>query len=350
MGLPWYCTREDVKRALDSAETARNNDQVDRAIEASSRSVEAQMRRMFYPLQATRYFDWPDRRYPTPWRLWFGEHDAISLTTVVAGGTTLAGTAWLLRPENTGPPFTHLEVDLSSSSAFAAGNTHQRAIAATGLWGYNVDEEAAGSLAAAISSTSATTVDVTDSNAIGVGQIIRVDSERMLVTGKAMLTTGQTLQTTALTASAANVTVNVTAGISYTVGEILLLDSERMLVVDIAGNDLTVKRAWDGTVLAAHNTGVTVFAPRRLTVTRGALGTTAATHSISTSIQRYAVPGLIHNLTVAEALGALGAETAGYARTRTRGTGAGQPVTSSIQDLRDDAYAAHGRKVRTAAV
>jgi hypothetical protein len=116
-----------------------------------------------------------------------------------------------------------------------------------------------------------------------------------------------------VSALASDVTIAVTTGTSYTVGEILLLDSERMLIVDIAGNNLTVKRAWDGTVLAAH-TGSTIYAPRRLTVTRGAVGTTAATHSNGAAITRHVVPGLIKELCVAEALNTLLQETGGYSR------------------------------------
>ena len=61
MQQPWYATREQVKRALDSAETARNNAQVDRAIASASRTIEAQMHRRFYPWDGIRYFGYPAR-------------------------------------------------------------------------------------------------------------------------------------------------------------------------------------------------------------------------------------------------------------------------------------------------
>src|SRR5690606_22447868 len=57
---PWYTTRETVKAALDYKETARNDAQVDRAIESASRAVEGLLHRRFYPETATRYFDWPN--------------------------------------------------------------------------------------------------------------------------------------------------------------------------------------------------------------------------------------------------------------------------------------------------
>jgi hypothetical protein len=163
-----------------------------------------------------------------------------------------------------------------------------------------------------------------------------------------------------VSALASDVTIAVTTGTSYAVGEILLLDSERMLIVDIAGNNLTVKRAWDGTVLAAH-TGSTIYAPRRLTVTRGAVGTTAATHSNGAAITRHVVPGLIKELCVAEALNTLLQEGGGYSRVFGPGAGIirgdGQRHSPGrvaggvgMSDIRDAAYTAHGRKSRVRAI
>ena len=81
MQQPWYATREQVKRALDIAETARNNAQVDRAIAAASRSIEAQMHRRFYPWDGTRYFGFrPWNDGTSSWRLWLAEDDLVSVS------------------------------------------------------------------------------------------------------------------------------------------------------------------------------------------------------------------------------------------------------------------------------
>jgi hypothetical protein len=345
MGV-WYATREDVKTALDAKETARNNGQVDRAIAAATPAIEGLLHRRFYPSVATRSFPWPDEGWSSrPWRLWLDADELISATTLTSGATTIAATDYLLEPANAGPPYNRIEINLAGSAAFTSGVTHQRAISIAGVWGgCPADEDSAGTLAAAVTTTTATTVDVSDSAAIGVGHLIRVDTERMLVTDKTMLTTGQTLQTP-LTANAANVAVAVTNGAAYTTGEVLLLDSERMLVVDIAGNTLTVKRAWDGSVLAAH-TGSTIYAARRLTVTRAALGTTAATHLSNAAVARHVVPDLVHQLAVAEAINSLLQETAGYARTVGSGEGEREAGGRGLRDLREQAYTAHARKAR----
>ena len=59
MATVWYCTREDVKRALDVKETVQSNGQIDRRIAASTDSIEGLCHRRFYPWTGTRYLDWP---------------------------------------------------------------------------------------------------------------------------------------------------------------------------------------------------------------------------------------------------------------------------------------------------
>lgn len=345
MGI-WYCTREDVKSALDFKETARNNVQVDESIEAASRSVEGYLHRKFYPLAATRYFDWPDSQYRSAYRVWLDQHEIVSVTTLSSGGTTISSSDYFLRPDD-GPPFTYVEIDLASNASFGGGSTHQRDITVTGVFGYSADSVVAGATAEALDD-SETGVDVTNSALIGVGDIIKVDSERMLVTEKSMITTTQTIQAS-LTASAAATTVAVTTGSSYFVGEIILLDAERMLIVDISGNNLTVKRAWDGSVLATHS-GSTVYAPRTLTVERGALGTTAAAHLTAAAITKHQVPGLVKQLTKAEALESLLQQQGGYASTQGSGSAANASIGAGLDGLRKRTYAAYGRKARMRSV
>mgnify|MGYP001615049461 CR=1 FL=1 len=326
MGI-WLATREEVKSATDSAETARNNAQVDRAIEAASRSVEGLTLRKFYPLTATRTFDWPVP-YSRSWRLWLDENDLISVSALSSGGTAIVAADYFLRPD-TGPPYTCVEIDRSSSAAFGGGDTPQRDVSITGLWGYSNDETPAGALAEGLDA-SETAVDVTNSALIGVGSILRVDSERMLVTGKTMLTTGQT---GTLTQDDAARTLAVTTGSAFAVDEVILLDAERMLVEDIAGNNLVVKRAWDGSALAAH-TGATIFARRTLTVERGALGTTAAEHTTAAAIVKHQPPGQIKALCIAEALNFIQQENSGYARTIGSGEYVREHGTKGLKDLR----------------
>jgi hypothetical protein len=189
---------------------------------------------------------------------------------------------------------------------------------------------------------------VTDSSLVGVGTIIRVDTERMIVTARTMKDTGQ--NSTALTASSSDVAITgITAG-TIAVGEVLAVDSERLLVVDVAGTTVTVKRAWDGTVLAAHSNGADIYALRTLTVERGALGTTAATHLDTTAVVKHVPPALVRDLVIAEAINQLQQETSGYARIVGEGETAREGTGRGLVDLRRQAVAALGRKARARAV
>lgn len=352
----WYATREDVKDALDIKLTSRSNRRVDKKIEAASRDVEELCHRDFAPTVGTRYFDWPDGQYAAPWRLWLDRNELISLTSLASGGATIPLQDVNLEPNQYGPPYDRLELQISTSAAFGGGPTPQRDIAVTGLWGYQNNESTAGTATSGASS-SATTLLVSDSSAIGVGQILRTGTERLIVTKKAMVATGQTLQAP-MTDKKSSETLQVVDGTAFTADEVLLLDAERMRIDDIAGNALIVERAYDGTTLAAH-TGSTIYAPRSLTVTRGALGTTAGAIGPSAQLYRWEPPGPVRDFTIAMAVTTFLQEAAGYSRitgvgTVSRQVGGGTNSKTSygtgLDALREQTRAACGRKGRTRAV
>lgn len=343
--LPWYVTREDLRFAIASQDSARNNKQLDRALESASRAVEDLCRRAFYPTVATRYKDWPTKESPTSWRLWLDKDELISVTSLTAGGTTISSSDYFLEPINDGPPYNRIEIDLDSSVAFESGNTHQRNVSITGVFGYDNNTVTAGTLGAAIATTSATTCEVSDSSLVGIGSLLTIDSEKVIVTGKSWLDSTQNIGGS-LTASAANVSVAVTTGSAYHEDEIILVDSERMRIESISGNTLTVKRAWDGSVLAAHTTGADIYAPRTLTIVRGVLGTTAATHLISVAVTAQSYPGQVRALCLAEALNTLEQETSAYARTIGSGENERNASGAGIEKLRKSVKIKYGRRLR----
>lgn len=343
----WYATREDVKQALDVKETARNDRLVDRALEGASRSVEALCHRRFYPVAATRSWDWPNGQYAASWRLWLDDNELITVSALTSGGSVLAPGGYLLEPNRSGPPYNRLEINLGTDGAFGGGNTHQRDISITGLYGYRDDQTTVGALAEALDATeTGVDVDGPTSAAVGVGSIIRVDGERMLVTDRRTLNTGQAVAGSGLAAQANAVAVTVADATVFAIGEVLLVDSERLLIVDIAGNTLTVKRAWDGSVLAAHPAGALIYAARTLTVRRAALGTTAATHAAGTPVNRWEAPGPVRDLVIAEALNTLLQGSSGYARTVGSGENQREARGRALHELRASVYASHGRKAR----
>ncbi|MFD3917122.1 hypothetical protein [Streptomyces sp. NPDC058603] len=344
---PVYCTREDLKGALDFKQTARADSAIDRALQAGARAVDALCRRRFYPEQTTRMWDWPNGQRARPWRLWLDQNELISVDEVTSGGGVIDPAVILLEPNQYGPPYNQLQLDISTTSGFVGGSTHQRNIAITGLYGYRADETAIGVTTTALDGVqTSVTVDGAASAQLGVGSLLRLDDERLLVTGRAMATTSQTLAAD-MDAQAKTVTVTVADTSGYAPDEVLLIDGERMLIVDIAGNTLIVKRAWDGSTIAAHATGAAIYAPRALTITRAALGTSAATHTNTAAVQRFDPPALVRLLSLAEAINVVLQEQAGWFRTASGGSSSSREASlDALKGLREQTYAEHGRKAR----
>jgi hypothetical protein len=275
----------------------------------------------------------------------------ISVSALVAGGVTIPGADYFLEPANEGPPYNRVEVDLDSSSVFSSAGTHQRQIAVTGTFGYRDTSTVTGALAEALDS-SETGVDVTDSSVIGVGSLIKVDSERMTVTGRTMADTAVDIHSSdSLTAGAADTSILCsTATAIPQPGETILIDSERMLVVDLASTTITVRRAHDGTVLATHAANAGIFAPRTLTVVRASAGTTAAAHDTAAVVTTTTYPGPIVQLTKAYALDQLQQEGSAYARTVGSGENERQASGRAIKELEKRVTDLYARRMRTAAV
>ena len=351
---PCYTTREAVAKALDVKMTGRSDDDIDRAIQAASREVEGQLHRVFYPTDTTHFWDWPNYQYRFPWTINFDKWELAAAPTtpnaVQSGGITIPLADLFFEPVNDGPPFTYMEINRSTNAAFGAGPTPQRDVSVTGTFGFDMATAPAGALASAVPDTTGTSIAVTNGAAAGVGDILLIDSERMLLADKATATTWQTQQGSGCsTASGSDVTLAVTLGATIFKGETLQLDSERMLAVDVTGNNVTVKRAWDGTVLAAH-TGATIYALRSWTVTRGAFGTAAAIHAGAAAVSRFAPPSLVSQYALAEAENNLLQGLSGYARTVGSADNARPVSGQALADIRAQAYARYGRKGRRRAV
>lgn len=353
----WYCTREEVKTALDVASTARDDGQIDTEIEAASRAIEGELLRYFYPQYSTETFDYPDHQYSSPWKLWLDQRELTSVAGVTTAGSDITSSV-LLRPDDAplrGRPFTKLEIDLSGSAAFSAAQTFQRSIAVTGTFGYTAAERPAGTVPAGGIDTG-TSINLGVPGYRGVGSILRIDAERLIITERSTASTGQTLGTGGLAVSAAATAVPVADITQFAVGETITIDAESMLIQNTAGSNLIVKRQWDGSVLAAHTAGATIYADRQLTVQRGALGTTATGHSAGATIAEHQPPSLIRKLCIAQAIVGLVQTKAGYpapmGRKAPRGATAdpAQTQMSDLGELWDRASTTYKRlRTRTAA-
>jgi len=352
---PWYATREQVQDSLEIMHTAHSALLIDTALEAATPSVESLLHRRFYPETKTVTFDWPTRQYTPSWQLDLGDNEIVSLTTLTSGGVVIPSTDYFLRrwDNRDEAPYQYIEIDRSSSAAFQAGTTSQRAIEAYGVFGHNATDTsiASGVLGAGINAavTSAVINPSGGVFTVGVGSIIVIGTERMIVTARTMSDTTENVQSL-MTASMADTIVDVTTGSSFSVGETILIDAERMRVVDIAGNNLIVIRAWDGSTLAAHSALADVYALRSFTVSRAALGSTAAAHSTSDPVYAHKFPGLINELGKAEAVVMLEQNSSAYARVVGAGASARESVGKGLEDLRARAVAAYGRKCRSGAI
>jgi len=339
---PWYVTREAVQAALDVASTARTSARIDECIAAASRDVDGLTHRVFYPWTGTRYFDWPDQRGSFGYRLWLNADELVDVTTVVSGGETI--TDYFAGPSSTGV-YNRIEVNRDTLGVFNTGDTPQRSIAITGTYcGCELRDRAAGALADALNSSD-TTFNVTDGSLVGVGSVLRVDSERMQVTAKGVVDSTTTLSGN-VNANNGTTTIPVASGAAVNAGEVILVGAERMLVTDVAGNNLIVKRPWDGTVLAAHSTSDVVYVYRRVTVTRGDLGTTAASHLDAAPIRAHVPPALVSELTLAYALNMLLQGRSAYSAVVGSGENQREASGRGVRALADDTMRAYGRHGR----
>lgn len=378
-----YANRTDIQRSIDFKDGLDVNAALDRASMSAADNIDGQLKRVFFPSDDTRYFDWPNAggsgggQYAEPWRLWVNENDIAVLTQLVSGGVTIPLSAVFLEPVNNpqkGRPFyTYIELDRSQSYFFGNNaQSPQHSIAMTCTWGYGALADPAGNLAAAVTSTTQSTVTVTDGSQAGPGDLIILGygqgeapfptaygyagalapyvGERILIADVSTVTTGLTQSGSGVTtASSSDQALTTTGSGALNAGEVIVLDQEDMLVEQIVGGIATVRRAWNGTTLSPHS-GATIYAFRQYSVLRGQLGTTASTYTNGAAVYKHRIPPLVHDLAIAEAANQVLQEGSGYARTVGSGESAHPAPGISLMDKWDECRTRHGRKARQRAV
>jgi len=339
----WYTTRESVKAALDEMETARTNDVIDEAIEGGARNVDGfclQPVDGMAPLLATKMFDFPERwSRSSGFRVRFNGPRLISAGAVTSegGATTIPVGQYILEPPNT-PPYTSIATKLSSASSFDSGDTYQNAVAITGLWGWDNVVRSVGSLSSTLAASDSATASLAWTTArFGVGTVLQVDDERMVITDRNFVDSAQNLGAD-LDADMTDTQVNVGSGSAFAVEEIISIGGERMRIVDITGNTATVARAWDGSQLAAHTNGADIYALTGVELDRAVLGTTLAAHSSAAVVYAWRPHGLLAELNRAYAINTLLQGRSGYARVAGTGENAreftGRGIAAIEADLR----------------
>ena len=336
----WYVGRSAAKRAVGIDGSDRNT-VIDSHIEAASREIDALTNRRFIPESKLRNFAWPQRNGRRVYVVYLDEDllsvDSNGLTKEGDDATVIATADFFLEPQGIGPPYHRIEIDLASTAFFSAKDTHQRQIRVTGSWGFSDDTKAAGTVRDSGGiNASVTSLLVSDGSLVDVGDTLLIGTEQLLVTEQASAAEENAdLLDGALTVDKSEVSVTVDNGGRYNVNEMILVDSERMLIESISVNVLTVKRAYDGSVLALHANDAPVSVFRTLTVTRGENGTTAATHALAVAITKYAPPSDIVALCKALAIGYYEAEKGGWTGTVGSGEGTVRVSQSGLNKLRD---------------
>lgn len=355
----WYISRERFKVAA-SINGGQYNDAIDRVLEASSRDIDRWTRRNFIPKTQTRLFRWPQKRPGLATVLWL-DQDLLSVTTLQTKAqntspTTISSSDYFLEPNNPEPDggtrYNRIELDESSTASFEAGDTPQRSISVAGSWGWANETKSAGSVddSGGISASD-TTLIVSDASAIDVGDTLLIDSEQVFVSDRDFAARGSILLDMAGNLAAQNNTTTVTLDSSHGIvaGEIIRINSEQMYVVSVSTNNLTVIRAWDGSVLASHSNNAAIHVNRTLTIERGLNGTTAASHSDSASITKYSPSSDIARWCLAEALATYHQESAGWGRQIGTGDAATELSGRELTQLRTS-MVSYYRKTREAVI
>jgi len=342
----WYATVEDVLRVLRGTATPETVAVIGEILEHSSRSIELDAARVFHPQYGTRYKDWPARTQEAL-VLHLGDDELISLESVTSGGVVISADDRFLRPD-TGPPYNRIEIDRASAAAFAALATPQRSVALLGWFGFNDDAQLVGLTTGSLTS-SATTVTVDYAHKVGIGDLIKIGTERMIVTDRTWSDTGVTTGV-ALASDDAVVSIPVGSATAFMAGEQIMVDAERMNVLAMTGTTAVVERATAGTTLAAHTITTPIYAPRSLTVERGAVGTTATTHNAGAITTRYRAPGPVRMFVRANTLGTLMQEHAAYARQLGTGENVREVAGRGLAQARKQIEALYRHRVRARAV
>lgn len=306
----WYATREAVK-AAGSIKGSSMDSTIDRLIEAATTDVEEQLQHKYISFLATRGYNYPPRSrsddvyYVWPYGL-FLDDDLLEAELVTKDGddeTTIPTTDYLLLPLNEDRK-REIEINLTSGNYLGPGASSsagsQDAVRITGEWGYSRATKPAGALVGAILAA-AVLATTTDSSLVGIGDTLRIDNERLFVSGRRLQATGAII-TEALAGNNAHRTIPVDDPTKIHAGEIITIGAERMLVEAISGNNLIALRAEDASQLEEHADNAPIMAPRILELVRGINGSAAADHLDAAPVLKYAPPGDIVELTIANVL------------------------------------------------
>jgi len=205
-----YCDRTQLRSYLGLAAGATSDDALlDDLIGRVSRFMDRFTGRWFYELSQTRQYDYQD----SPRRLYL-DADLLSCTKLTVDGEDIANDSYVLYPLNQSAK-QWMETKYGTGDIFTWSDTPQAAIAVAGLWGWHDDY------------------------------------------AQAWKASGDTVQN-ATQISASGTTLTVSSGSNFAVRQMLKIETEQVLVTAISGVNLTITRGLNGTSAATHANGKSI--------------------------------------------------------------------------------------------
>lgn len=245
----------------------------------------------------------------------------LSVASIVNDSDTLSESDYHLIGSGVGIPFwadgpyIQIETDPDSSVISVWSDAELDSVSITAMRGlFNRSAALTATVANTTQqSSSQTTLKVSDGSQVAPGMALLIGTEQELATDYGDPTAAVTALNGAITASDEEITVSNSALVN--VGEVIRVDFERMYVRDrnTASHKLAVWRGWNRSNRVAHLTGASVDVYRTFVVERGVNGTTAAIHANGASISRYDPPDDIRYLTRQIAILMLNKAKSGYA-------------------------------------
>lgn len=243
-----YCGVTTFKTAAN-IQTTQFDELILEHLLAASREIDRLTQRRYFPVTATNSYRWPPFHVAASWEIWT-EDDLLSVSSITAStsginATPVAITHYFLEPQQHGPPYNRVEVDLSSSDVFTAGTTPQRSVAITGQWGYCANTVPVGTLAAPIGSTD-TTISITLTGAVEAGDVLLIENEAVfaeIYPGYTLLSYQRGVNGTTAAAHAGSTAVN-----KY----VAPYDIRRMVRADALGTFSQDQASWGRTIGAGE--------------------------------------------------------------------------------------------------
>ncbi len=285
-----FCTVDEI---YDDAESrgVLSEAKVFEKVMAASRFLAMRSDR-FLPVIETRVFG----ASKTSTKL-FLNFPVLSVTAILNDDETLTGSDYILQPAGRhwdNGPYSMIEVAPDASN-ISAWDIDADGISITGKIGkYDASNALSATLGAAIESTSATGMRVSDGAQVSPGMVLLLGDEWVFVRATAAPVAAVTTISAALDAK--DEIITVADGSLLHVGEIIRIGVEQARVLDINGNTVALQRGWNKTTKTTHSISSNVDVYRNFTIERGVNGSTAATHLINATIQQQVVPEDVNGL------------------------------------------------------